>query len=224
MIPGMESGAEAERQPGARRARFRREESELEFARIVAFSDGVFAIAMTLLVLALHIPEGVADLHEELTDQLPDFLAFALSFAVLARLWFFHHRFFGSLSHFDGPLIGINFLYLGLIALVPFTSELIGDYGEDRLAAIVYAANLAGVGIAGAVMVRYAFGRQLVRTEMADALGIRGGPGSWYLGVAFLVSIPVAAISAHAAEVCWVVALVGGGALLRWSVRQASSR
>jgi uncharacterized membrane protein len=98
MIRFMESGAEGGRRTAGRRARFRREESELEFARIVAFSDGVFAIAMTLLVLALHVPEGVSDLDQVLEDQLPDFFAFALSFSVLAQVWFFHHRFFGSLE------------------------------------------------------------------------------------------------------------------------------
>jgi uncharacterized membrane protein len=220
MIRAMESGAEAGRTRG-RRAGFRREESELEFARIVAFSDGVFAIAMTLLVLALHVPEGVSDLPQALDDQLPDFFAFALSFAVLAQVWYFHHRFFGSLGRFDGALIALNFLYLGLVALVPFTSELIGDYGGESIAAIVYAANMAGIGIVGALMVRYAFGRELVRTEVADALGIHGGPGSWFVGVVFLVSIPIAALSASAAEWSWLVLLVGGGAVLRRLMRQA---
>jgi Endosomal/lysosomal potassium channel TMEM175 len=111
MIRGMESGARSHVSP--RRARFERKQSELEFARIVTFSDGVFAIAMTLLVLALHVPEGLSDLNDALKDQLPDFLAFGLSFAVLAQVWFFHHRFFGSLGRFDATLIALNFLYLG---------------------------------------------------------------------------------------------------------------
>jgi uncharacterized membrane protein len=91
---------------------------------------------MTLLVLAQHVPEGVSDLPNALEDQLPNFFAFALSFAVLAQVWFFHHRFFGSLGRFDAVLIGLNFLYLGLVALVPFTSELIGDYGHESIAAL----------------------------------------------------------------------------------------
>jgi uncharacterized membrane protein len=222
MIRFVESGAEGARRTGGRRARFRREESELEFARIVAFSDGVFAIAMTLLVLALHVPEGVSDLDQALQDQLPDLFAFALSFAVLAQVWFFHHRFFGSLGRFDGALIGLNFLYLGLVALVPFTSELIGDYGDESIAAVIYAANMAGIGLVGALMVRYAFARELIRTEVADAFGIRGGPEGWFVGIVFLVSIPIAALSAAAAEWSWLVLLVGGGVVLRRLVRKPS--
>jgi uncharacterized membrane protein len=220
MIRSMESGAKGAGRTGGRRAGFRREESELEFARIVAFSDGVFAIAMTLLVLALHVPEDVSDLTQVLEDQLPDLFAFVLSFAVLAQVWYFHHRFFGSLGRFDATLIALNFLYLGLVALVPFTSELIGDYGHESIAAVVYATNMAGVGIVGAVMVRYAFARELIKPQIASAFGIRGGPESWWVGIVFLVSIPIAAISANAAEWSWLVLLVGGGVVLRRLVRK----
>jgi uncharacterized membrane protein len=221
MIRGMENDASAGRS-SHRGTRFAREQSELEFARIVSFSDAVFAIAMTLLVLALDVPENVPDLPEALSDQLPDLFAFALSFAVLAQVWFFHHRLFGALGRFDANLITFNFLYLALVALVPFTSELIGDYGSESIAAVVYAANMTGIGVVGALMVRYAFGRELIRPELAALLGIRGGPEIWFVGVVFLVSIPIAAVSASAAEWSWLVLLVVGGAVLRWRVRQAA--
>jgi uncharacterized membrane protein len=195
----------APRSSARRRAQFTREESELEFGRIVAFSDGVFAIAITLLVLALQIPEGVADFSETLRDQAPDFFAFGLSFAVLAQIWYFHHRFFGTLGRYDGTLITLNFVYLALVTLVPFSSQVIGDYGDESAAAIIYALNIAGLGIGGAVMVRYAFRHSLVRTEVAELLGIEPGHGSWLVAGIFLASIPIALIDANAAEWSWLV-------------------
>jgi uncharacterized membrane protein len=200
---------EGEAQPAPslsrRRAQFTREESELEFGRIVAFSDGVFAIAITLLVLALQIPEGAADFPETLRGQWPDFFAFALSFAVLAQIWYFHHRFFGSLGRYDGTLITLNFVYLALVTLVPFSSQVIGDYGDESAAAIIYALNIAGLGIGGAVMIRYAFRHSLVRTEVAELLGIEPGRTGWMVGAIFLASIPIALIDANAAEWSWLV-------------------
>jgi uncharacterized membrane protein len=160
----MESGARAGGRAPRGGNRFLREESEVEFARIVSFSDGVFAIAITLLVLALRIPEGAPDLSEALEDQLPDLFAFALSFAVLARVWLFHHRLFAALAGVDTGLIALNFLYLALVTLVPFTSEVIGDY-DDKVAIILYAAGLGALGLTGAAMVIYAFRCDLVRHQ-----------------------------------------------------------
>ena len=93
-----------------------REENEIEFSRIVAFSDGVFAIAITLLVLGLDIscvPSPRPDRPDAIRDQWDNFLAFAISFAVIGRFWIVHHRFFGEVKAFDGRLLSLNLLYLG---------------------------------------------------------------------------------------------------------------
>ena len=82
----------------------RREENEIEFSRIVAFSDGVFAIAITLLVLNLGVPEHIHgdDLSEVLWEQRQDLFAYAISFAVIGRFWVVHHRFFSRSSASTG--------------------------------------------------------------------------------------------------------------------------
>jgi uncharacterized membrane protein len=204
----MEGEAQPAPRPSPRRAQFQRDESELEFGRIVAFSDGVFAIAITLLVLALQIPEGVSDFPETLRDQAPNFFAFALSFTVLAQIWYFHHRFFSSLGGYDGTLITLNFVYLALVTLVPFSSQVIGDYGDESGAAIIYALNIAGLGIGGAVMVGYAFRHSMVRTQVAELLGVTTGPRGLLVAGIFLVSIPIALVDANAAEWSWLVMFV----------------
>ena len=78
----------------------RRDGNEIEFSRIVAFSDGVFAIAITLLVLGLGVPRHLhgESLGEALWDQRESFFAYALSFAVIGRFWVVHHRFFSDVA------------------------------------------------------------------------------------------------------------------------------
>jgi uncharacterized membrane protein len=211
----MEGGARSGGRGIARPTRFLREESEFEFWRLAAFSDGVFAIAITLLVLALHIPEGVSDLPRVLEDQLPDLFAFALSFAVLARIWLFHHRLFAALKGIDTGLIALNFLYLAFVTLVPFTSEVIGDYGHEKVAVVVYAGNLAALGLAGAAMTIYAFRRDLVRPKIAADLRVDTGLGTWLLPGVFLLSIPIALIDASAAQWSWPVLFIAGAVAVR---------
>lgn len=94
---------------GRARVAKRREGNEIEFSRIVAFSDGVFAIAITLLVLSLGISRDLAgdEVADALWDQRENLLAFAISFAVIGRFWLVHHRFFGEVA-FDTRLIGLT--------------------------------------------------------------------------------------------------------------------
>ena len=129
----------------------RREENEVEFSRIVAFSDGVFAIAITLLVLNLSVPANLhgKDLTDALWEQRHNISAYALSFAVIGRFWFVHHRFFGEVVAFDGKLIAINLFYLAWIVLIPFSTQVLGDHGGDAAALVVYAANMGAVILVG---------------------------------------------------------------------------
>ena len=107
-----------------------RGESEVEFARVLAFTDGVFAIAITLLVLALEVPADVDDVGAALRDRSSDFVAYGFSFAVLGSIWLAHHRFYGSVIRFNTRLIVLNLVYLALVALVPFSAELLGHYSD----------------------------------------------------------------------------------------------
>src|SRR5215203_924781 len=132
----------------------RREENEIEFSRIVAFSDGVFAIAITLLVLNLSVPEHIKGdaLTTALWEQRQDLFAYALSFAVIGRFWIVHHRFFSEVTGFDGRLLALNLFYLAWVVLIPFSSQVLGDHGGDAAAIVLYAANLAGVVLVGMLM------------------------------------------------------------------------
>jgi len=192
---------------GGERARVARgrAENEIEFARIVAFSDGVFAIAITLLVLNLSVAEHLPgdDLGKALWEQRQDLFAYALSFAVIGRFWIIHHRFFSEVTGFDSRLLALNLFYLSWIVLIPFSSQVLGDHGGDAAAIVLYAANLAGVVLVGMLMFGDARRAGLSKVNYDDAAEFRRR--SLIISSVFLASIPVALVDAHAAQFVWLV-------------------
>jgi uncharacterized membrane protein len=185
-----------------------REENEIEFSRIVAFSDGVFAIAITLLVLNLGVPEHLRgdDVGSVLWDQRQDLFAYAISFAVVGRFWVVHHRFFGEVIRFDGRLISLNLFYLAWIVLMPFSSQVLGDHGGDTAAVVLYAVNLIGVVLSGAVMFADARRAGLTRTTPEEAR--ESQRRALTIAAVFAVSIPVAVVNPHIAPYCWLALFI----------------
>jgi uncharacterized membrane protein len=182
----------------------RREENEVEFSRIVAFSDGVFAIAITLLVLNLSVPEHIPgdDLNNVLWDQRHDLLAYIISFAVIGRFWILHHRFFASVIGFDARLLGLNLFYLGWIALLPFSSQVLGDHGGDSAAIVLYAINLSGATLVGMLM--SADARQAGLSKMPEEEVREGRRRAVFISAVFLASVPVALIAPGVAPLLWL--------------------
>lgn len=184
----------------------RREEHEVEFSRIVAFSDGVFSIAITLLILNVSIEaRDVADggLWQALWDQRENLLAYAISFAVIGRFWLVHHRFFGEVTAFDNRLIGLNMLYLGWIVLIPFSSQLLGDYGGQTPSVIVYAVNLAVVVLLGLLMSSRARRAGLTSGDADDDREAK--LRAFFIAAVFLLSVPVAVVAPNYAPLLWLV-------------------
>jgi len=113
----------------------------VDAGRVLAFSDAVFAIAITLLTVNLAVPPGLhgdaftAALHR----LLPAVGAWALSFLILGQLWLAHHRIFGVIARVDYSVLRRNLLFLGLIAVMPFPVRLLSDYTRRPLAVAIYA-------------------------------------------------------------------------------------
>jgi uncharacterized membrane protein len=116
--------------------------------RIVNLSDGIFAIAITLLVLDIKVPNIPEDL---VTSELPaamislwpNYLGYFLSFVSIAVFWTIHHSIFRPIRAYDRNLLYLNFLFLMLVAFVPFPTALLGEYGNHQLPVAIYAATLA---------------------------------------------------------------------------------
>jgi uncharacterized membrane protein len=110
--------------------------------RIEAFSDGVFAIAITLLVLTIPQPHDYRDLGSSLTDQWPAYAAYLVSFAVIGIMWLNHHTIFGHFERVDRNLVYLNLVLLATIVFVPYPTGVFGQAlqrGEsERVAAVFY--------------------------------------------------------------------------------------
>ena len=171
--------------------------------RIGAFTDGVFAIAITLLVLSLDVPQGDHEFTRRVLEQWPDLLSYFLSFAVVGRFWIVHHRFFATLRRFDARLVQLNMLFLAFIVLVPYTTQLLGDHADDTITAVVYAAVLGLAGLCNLAMIRHALDGGHVREEARSATEPFAGRAALGIPVVFFASIPVAFLSPHVAEAMW---------------------
>lgn len=188
----------------------KREEHAVEFSRIVAFSDGVFSIAITLLVLELKLPPHLADgeIWHALGEQHEKFLAYGISFAVIARFWFVHHSFFGEVKAFNSRLIGLNMFYLAWIVLIPFSSQVLGEYGGTLAAVVVYSVNLAAVVLIGQWM---AWDARKTGLATSDAQTEREGLlRSTFIAAVFLLSIVVAVFDAGIAPYIWLALFFEG--------------
>ncbi|HWH19450.1 MAG TPA: TMEM175 family protein [Solirubrobacterales bacterium] len=189
----------------------KREENEVEFGRIVAFSDGVFSIAITLLVLAIGVDnKEVLDvgLGQALLNQHEALLAYAISFAVIGRFWVIHHGFFGDVKAFDSRLIALNMLYLGWIVLIPFSSQVLGEYGGQFPAVVLYSANLTGVVLIGQWMRWDAHRAGL--TDRDEMTGREDLISSIFIAGVFLLSIAVASFDASIAPFIWFLLFIEG--------------
>jgi uncharacterized membrane protein len=198
----------------------------VEFGRVLAFSDGLFAIAMTLLVVTIVVPtvsdsDSVGELADALGDLQSNVISFFISFAVIGRYWVAHHAFFSLLKAMDTGLIGINLVYLAFIAFLPFPTALLGTYFENPLAVTIYAVSVAIVSGLEVVLFRHAHRRGLMRRRMPDEV-FRWGTATSLAPVAvFALSIPIAFLSTAAAASSWLLAIPIFRVLERWKPARA---
>lgn len=176
--------------------------------RLCNLSDGVYAIALTLLVLDLKVPEipGITNhqLRTDLLQQMPNFIAYAVAFLVIAFFWMNHHRIFQSVTRCDERALRLNLAHLLFISLTPYVTSLIGHYEEDRIATIVFSLNLGLASVTLTALASYVLGKEEWR--MDDDGGTWVAIPRWAIiagpGVA-VVSIPVSFVSNTAALLLW---------------------
>ena len=120
---------------------------KVEKSRLEALSDGIFAFAMTLLVISLAVPEIPYEqaprvLPVLIAGMAPEFLLFVIAFFILAGYWISHHRILEQVKYVDGVLVRINILLLFFIVLIPFTTSISGDYTNVLEAVLFFHVNL----------------------------------------------------------------------------------
>jgi uncharacterized membrane protein len=131
--------------------------------RLEALTDGVFAIVMTLLVLDIgitDIPQSSvqAEMPRKLLELWPQFFSYIMSFIILGMIWISHHRIFHYIKSSNPILMWLNVLFLMFVALVPFSTRLLGDYLWQQVPFVVYGINLFLIFITRLVLWNYASG------------------------------------------------------------------
>ena len=124
----------------------------LGLERLVFFSDAVMAIAITLLVLEIKVPEieagaATSELVRQVTGLLPKYLGYLTSFWVIGLYWISHHRIFRYVQDYDAGLLRLNLLVLFFIAFVPFPTALLFEYPARWITVALYAGTLAAIGL-----------------------------------------------------------------------------
>lgn len=192
-----------------------------QLERMTFFSDAVFAIAMTLLVIEVRVPEihridGWV-LAQGLLDLIPKYIGFVVSFIVLGRFWVGHHHVMGMLDHADRRLVWLNLLFLLAVAFMPFPTAVLSDYVQLRVAVCFYA---------GWLMLLGGMNRWLVGTALRKPAWLRPGIGEADVRLMLRSSwipliIGTLAFVAGLVSPWWaMVALMAGSPLVGWLVRR----
>lgn len=194
------------------------------FERILSFSDGVFAIAITLMVLSLSVPVLIGsssgpDLPARLIAEWPAFLGYFISFMVIGTWWTVHHRYFQYLTGFNLPLLWLNLLFLLCITLIPFLTNLIVIYHESVFAISLYASFQALAAFLIFIIWKYStdqyrFVNPSINPGFVRYLSFRGIITIF----SFLISIPIAIISPTAAQISWAIIPFFHGFLAKYAV------
>jgi uncharacterized membrane protein len=185
-------------------------QSELPLGRLEAFSDGVFAIAITLLVLELGVSAGAGEhLLESILHQWPSYLAYVTSFLTIGVVWLEHSAVTGALRTADAALYRINLVVLLLVSFLPFptklVSEFIGERDPERVAVVFYGIMLFTLSLAMTLLIRYVAHNRVLVHERIDDDAVRAAmsvsPSVLYLvGIAVSLVLPTVGVVAYLAS------------------------
>lgn len=183
-------------------------------SRLLALSDGVFAIALTILVLDIRVSPGVADLAGAVGGLWPKFVSYAISFIVIGIFWMAHHRIFRAIDTHDTVLLWLNTIFLLLIGFLPFPVSLLGEYDDRQFAIVFYDGAMIAVSFALLSISFYALRhprlyRRGVPAEDARFGIIRG----LVVPIVMAISIALSFVDLTLAQNAWFL-IVAGHALL----------
>lgn len=181
--------------------------------RIGNVIDAIYAFSMTLLVTTISIPPkyehggGISPAHSIFTSVLPDILHYFIAFIILALFWYFEHQRFRHLSHLDRPLLCFNIASLAFVCLIPFTTNVAGDYPFDTFGAILFELNIFIIGIIAFVQWIYIRDRHAdLVPELNDDLIAREIRWSLAFPVLAIIGIAIALSGTHSSPAIFLLA------------------
>ena len=201
-----------------------------ELDRLIFFSDAVFAIVMTLLILEIRAPDNVpSDVAATEVPNLvwalwPKFFSYVLSFLVIGTYWIAHHQTFRYVRSYNRTLLWLNLVFLLSISFIPFPTDLLGEYGELRFSVIFYAASLGMARLLLAVVWWYIVAGP-IRTgdELDPGLARYHFFRSLAIPALFFLSIGISLVSVNAAVASWLLLFVADVVMWRLQRRRVRS-
>jgi uncharacterized membrane protein len=186
--------------------------------RLLALTDGVVAIALTLLVLQLQVPvssvlnhhsRSASDLWRSLGFDRDEFISYLIAFLVIAQFWLVHHRILRSIRGHHEGLAWRNFGFLLALTLMPFTSDLLGRYGENPVAVTLFGINLAALSLGVQWVYRYAAVHDLILDQKRSSHDELLARARAILVLAVIaLAIILAWTASGVANDCWLILLV----------------
>ncbi len=175
-------------------------------SRIAGFSDGVFAVAITLLVFGLQVPDledptSADELASGLGELVPQTTAYAQTFLIIGAFWVGHRRAFRHMIRDDDRLAWVNLIFLMAVSFMPFPATLAGRYPENRTSGIVIGGSLAAVSVTYAGVWAYAAYGRLFIPEARPIVRIELWTAST-MSALFLLSIPITFVDLDLARLC----------------------
>ena len=178
-------------------------ERAFDLARTIALSDGIFAFALTLLVLSISVPEishnsSSSELWSALKERDSELISYLISFAVIGSFWVRHHRFCGTLKAVDGPFLVINLAYLATIAFIPYPTQLLGDFQNSAAVAFYGTAIAISVNANRAGLLNAEPSAAELKDSRVDVISVISG---------FAVSIPLVLLTEDLwlGYLCWFI-------------------
>lgn len=150
----------------------------MDKGRLEAFSDGVLAVAITLLVLDLHVDQGHGSIPRQLYERWPSYAAYAVSFMVIGVIWINHHALLSQLAAVDRLLLFQNLVLLMFVTTMPFTTAVLADFighqdADARWAVLLYGLSNIGMAFSFTAMFAHMVRRNLLVTPLDPASGTR---------------------------------------------------
>ena len=178
-----------------------------ETMRIETFSDGVFAFAITLLVLYLKDPTADVggNLLQGLLTEWPAFFAFVTSFATILIMWVGHHEMFTAIGRIDRGFMFLNGLLLFFVTLTPFTTSLVANHivsSDSQTAAAVYAGSFLLLSLSWGILGRHVFRKKLLLASVAAESFVRIQTRGAFIGLTlYILALAIAFFSGIASVV-----------------------
>jgi len=180
-------------------------------ARVLALSDGVFAIIITLLVLEIHVPElgHGQSLSDAIREVRPSFVAFLISFVVVAIAWAGHRDLFTRIRRTDRGLVWLNMVYMLPLSIIPFGASLLARYNQDPIALRMYGFLLVAITATRLLIWLYATRRPHLLFDPVDAWTQRAGTAIVVIpGLVYAVAILLADTAPSVSLAIYALALV----------------